>query len=1220
MWTWRRRKKSMSVFRNVLVVGAIGVVISNAGQGYTAPPPMHSESNAPKDSILDPQEVKEKSIEVTETQEVRSDTDSLEDINQSRHQGSLLEKLNFNSDSPSLGTKVPSIRHSKVKNGKQLPQSKPNQEAISSLKKFENIYKNTGSLLAELKSHRKGENVSSSELPFKQNINRSLAANKNQNFNVDSKNVAELEKPNSRLLDLLQSKSGNSHRETDVSPGNETEFQQSITLAGKGAEKVDVDSKNVAELEKPNSRLLDLLQSKSGNYHRETDVSPGNETEFQQSITLAGKGAEKVDVDSKNVAELEKPNSRLLDLLQSKSGNYHREADVNPGNETEFQQSITLAGKGAEKVDVDSKNVAELEKPNSRLLDLLQSKSGNSEVETKVNPGNETEFQQSITLAGKGAEKVDVDSKNVAELEKSNSSLLDLLQSKSGNSHREADVSPGNETEFQQSITLAGKGAEKVDVDSKNVAELEKSNSRLLDLLQSKSGNSEVETKVNPGNETEFQQSITLAGKGAEKIDVDSKNVAELEKPNSRLLDLLQSKSGNSEVETKVNPGNETEFQQSITLAGKGAEKVDVDSKNVAELEKSNSRLLDLLQSKPKVENSKIETAKFQTNLQPNQENQTNNPKTTSERNSTPGNSYRVMTSINRAPIMETVNDLAQTETQALGLTNPLRLPSRNNRNSATTIFNPPTFGNTSTQKKSAQITTGLNQTSSSNTVPNLAIVENQKPSSTNSGFIIVQQTTESFPPPVPDGTLQTNPPPQIQPKSSNPLNFPITPDEVQIEETIPITLQQAIDLARRNNPEIEIAQLEVERSRASMREAQAALWPSLTFDSSLQRTESASGDLQARAQQRLAESSGSEFVDTDIQNFPTTTFLNEFRFDYDLGVGKARSARIGIAREQMHLRELELERVSEQLRFDVSDEYYDLQEADGRVRIGEAAVANARKSLEDAEALERAGVGTRFDVLQAQVTLSNEQQNLTNSLRDQRTAQRRLVERLNISQLINLTAADPIEPAGSWPLSLDETIVSAFQNRAELEQQLVQRDLSDEQRKLALSAIRPSLNFFATYNVLGLTTDNQSPFAARGWADGTTVGFNFRWNFFDGGAARAAARQSILDQDIAENRFEQVRNQVRREVEQAFFGLEASFENISTAELGVEQAREALRLARLRFQAGVGTQLEVINAETDLTRAENNLLTAIIDYNRSLSELQRAVSNLPGGDLSDTP
>ena len=133
-------------------------------------------------------------------------------------------------------------------------------------------------------------------------------------------------------------------------------------------------------------------------------------------------------------------------------------------------------------------------------------------------------------------------------------------------------------------------------------------------------------------------------------------------------------------------------------------------------------------------------------------------------------------------------------------------------------------------------------------------------------------------------------------------------------------------------------------------------------------------------------------------------------------------------------------------------------------------------------------------------------------------------------------------------------------------------------------------------------------------------MGLRFRWNLFDGGAARAAARQSIIDGEIAETRFEELRNQIRREVEEAFFSLEASFENISTAELGVEQAKEALRLARLRFQAGVGTQLEVIQQETDLTRAENNFLTAVIDYNRSLSELQRAVSNLPNRNLSDNP
>jgi len=65
-----------------------------------------------------------------------------------------------------------------------------------------------------------------------------------------------------------------------------------------------------------------------------------------------------------------------------------------------------------------------------------------------------------------------------------------------------------------------------------------------------------------------------------------------------------------------------------------------------------------------------------------------------------------------------------------------------------------------------------------------------------------------------------------------------------------------------------------------------------------------------------------------------------------------------------------------------------------------------------------------------------------------------------------------------------------------------------------------------------------------------------------------------------------------------------------------VVTATESLRLARLRFQAGVGTQTDVINAQRSLTEARGNFLQAIIGYNQSLNQLQRAVSNLPDGKL----
>jgi len=75
----------------------------------------------------------------------------------------------------------------------------------------------------------------------------------------------------------------------------------------------------------------------------------------------------------------------------------------------------------------------------------------------------------------------------------------------------------------------------------------------------------------------------------------------------------------------------------------------------------------------------------------------------------------------------------------------------------------------------------------------------------------------------------------------------------------------------------------------------------------------------------------------------------------------------------------------------DVANDYYALQAADESVRINQAAVRNAQASLRDAQALEQAGVGTRFDVLQSQVQLADETQRLTNSLSQQRISRRQL-------------------------------------------------------------------------------------------------------------------------------------------------------------------------------------------------------------------------------------
>ncbi|MFM6037974.1 MAG: TolC family protein [Sphaerospermopsis kisseleviana] len=431
---------------------------------------------------------------------------------------------------------------------------------------------------------------------------------------------------------------------------------------------------------------------------------------------------------------------------------------------------------------------------------------------------------------------------------------------------------------------------------------------------------------------------------------------------------------------------------------------------------------------------------------------------------------------------------------------------------------------------------------------------------------------------------------------SSNPLLFPTNPEEVKLQETQPITLEQALELAKRNNNELQVAVLQLENSKGALREAQAALLPTVSLSGNVTNSRSTASTLSAKQAQRL----NPEAPDAESN----TAFDSQAQLRYDLYTSGSRNAAIKQAEEQVRFQELDVERQSEEIRLSVATDYYSLQQADENVRISRSAVENSQASLRDALALERAGVGTRFDVLRSQVNLANAQQDLTNALSQQVIARRRLAVQLNLPQAANISAADPVQLAGLWERSLEDSIVLAYQNRPELQQQLARRNISEQRRKQALASLGPQISLVASYDLLDVFNDDVNV------SDGYSVGVRATLNLYDGGAARARAAQAKTDIAIQETRFAQQRNEIRFQVEQAYSTQLANLENVQTANAALEQAKESLRLARLRFQAGVGTQTDVINAENELTRSEGNRIRAILDYNRALTELQRFVTS----------
>jgi outer membrane protein TolC len=474
-----------------------------------------------------------------------------------------------------------------------------------------------------------------------------------------------------------------------------------------------------------------------------------------------------------------------------------------------------------------------------------------------------------------------------------------------------------------------------------------------------------------------------------------------------------------------------------------------------------------------------------------------------------------------------------------------------------------------------------------------------------NNGLIAqttVPTTTETSTPPTAENVNSApsqpvdfpNVPKELNP-SPNPLLYPTQAEEVKVQETQPISLSQALELAKRNNNDLQVSVLQLERSKSVLREAQAALMPSVDLNGDVTNSRSV-GDTLAVKRQR----NNGLIVDDAPSN---TVFSGTAQIRYDLYTSGRRNAAIKEAQERIRVQELDVERQSEEIRLNVARAYYDLQQADENVRISQSAVTNAQASLKDAVALERAGVGTRFDVLRSQVNLANSQQDLTSAFSQQQIARRKLAPLLNLSQSASISAGDPVKLAGLWQHPLEQSIVLAYQNRPELQQNLAQRNISEAQRKQALAALGPQVSLVGRYNLLDQFEDDTSV------SDGYSLGVQATFSLYDGGAAKARAAQSKTNIAIAETQFSEQRNQIRFQVEQAYSTQTSNLENVQTSNVALEQAKESLRLARLRFQAGVGTQTDVINALNDLTRSEGNRVKAILDYNRALTELQRYVT-----------
>lgn len=430
-------------------------------------------------------------------------------------------------------------------------------------------------------------------------------------------------------------------------------------------------------------------------------------------------------------------------------------------------------------------------------------------------------------------------------------------------------------------------------------------------------------------------------------------------------------------------------------------------------------------------------------------------------------------------------------------------------------------------------------------------------------------------------------------------LALPTKPAQVQIRELRPISLVEAENLAEVNNPNLKAIAAQVDQAQNNLR-AQIALWyPTLNINANA-----------------LPSYTGGQQSFGDSNQFTPDGLTSTNRWFYGASVqaqwaliNPQRVPAIAAARDSFEKAKDAYLVTLRDLRLQVDVAYFTLQQSDDSVRIGQESVRASVISLRDARARYQAGVATKLEVLEAETQLARDQQLLTESLASQAIARRTLAALLDLPQQVTPTAKDPARVVGTWQPSLQESIIAAFAFREELDQALLDISIANSSANQALGAVQPFLNVFNTL-IAGRYQGNQNVLVdlpgSRGWNVDNSIGLGVTWNIFDGGAAAARSRAAKAQARQFTYQFAQRRDEIRRDVEISFYELEKNNRNLTTTAREVLSAREALRLARLRLEAGVTTQREVVNNQRDLTNAEVRHSNAISDYNKRLAELRR--------------
>jgi outer membrane protein TolC len=443
--------------------------------------------------------------------------------------------------------------------------------------------------------------------------------------------------------------------------------------------------------------------------------------------------------------------------------------------------------------------------------------------------------------------------------------------------------------------------------------------------------------------------------------------------------------------------------------------------------------------------------------------------------------------------------------------------------------------------------------------------------------------------------------------------------------QQVALTLRQTIELAARRNYDLRRSALSVQSAEVEVPKQKARFHPSVGFALTISgmttvpqgssETTQVTGRLTPLVTEALP-TGGTVVLSSDVSRdeLHPANPATQFTSSVVLSVVQPllRGGRIYVATQPIRNAEFDA-RVAQytlsaqtlQLAARATSAYYAVLLADQVVGVTQAAIERDRALVDASQALFQARIVTKRDVYSAELSLAQDSARLVSNQADLEAAKNALADVVGLPIDTDIVLLDKEVPFEPLRVDEDTLIARAVKQRPEIAAVQEQLAKSELNIRVARNALLAQLDLVASYGRANTRTSFSRSLELSGdvWSAGLVFSFPI-----GNVAAKATLTQAEIERSQLLLSLEQARRQVELDVRAAVIKLQRSVERIRALTVAIEQAKGKLEVGKAQFSLGQATNLDITDAQQAILNAETDLLTAIVDYNVGLAELEASV------------